>query len=178
MLKIFALITILIFSEVSALGILEDSNYFEANPGESIYYKFLIWGEENSKIHVDVYEKPEDIYVVLNQSVFQINENCKSYVYINNDYKHACNVVVALKLNENIKYGNYSVKIKITTQNDKNGISVSEERINNIKINVIGKVPSNIVNEDNESVLKIDRDIVITTLIIITIIIAAFIVFK
>lgn len=172
-------ILMILFSSVNALGLLEKSSNIEINPGDSGIYSILVWDRENVKIHIDIIEKPEFFYVILKQNDFYLNASSEDYVFVGNDYLPAPKVDILIRVDDNAEPGNYSLKFKLTSENEARGLSVFQERIFESKISVPGiKYITTTTETKKNDTVKLNESYTKLLIILAAVIIAAIIVLK
>ncbi|MEM5878247.1 MAG: hypothetical protein QXF12_05205 [Candidatus Aenigmatarchaeota archaeon] len=178
--KKFLIVILITLSNVNALGILDNNNYINIDPGGSSIYSILVWDKENTKIHIESIEKPDFFYVIVKQNDFYLNSSSENYVFVDNEYLPATKLDILIIADENADPGKYLLKFKLISESESKGLSVFQERIFVAKVTVTGskEIIETSTKSEKIDAFKLDENVVKVLIILIAVIIAAIVVIK
>ena len=137
-------------SEASSFGSLAKTEELTLFVDESKSFDLLFWSSDGSKYNVviDVIEFPKDVTVLVNPNNFPIDLPSNERVSMSDgSYVNAVPVKVFVK-SEGAVPGEHTIKLSARTVPSEGIVVFSQERIFDLKINVIGPSVSQTVNEN------------------------------
>jgi len=138
-----SMILILFIPDVKALGTLQKKSYSEINPGQIAEFSILFWTSEPIEIELREKSVPKNWMIIVEPKNFVLNDNITSseVISLQDRYVKALPVKIFAIPPENVKPGDYEIKVNMVAGKSDKGISFFQEKNFDFRVNVLGSSP-------------------------------------